>query len=334
MQEAWMDGGGINGSANEKKVEVLVKVVVWMGVLLGLLPPSGFLRCRCPALRDLVAFTMACLCAISPPSIFIFMCMYMFGSRTMMKMSWPVRSIENINVTIMTVSMVLIILGSWTRRNTLFICTARLASFTWPRPSPIMLLAAILQSLLTLSLLFPTVLPAYGDIMIEEHAPRWQVWLCKYALFNCAILIAYPFVAYLTFGLILHYQLVKNNNILRQLLDNDSRLRISGIEIGNEEKLLKIYNTFVDLRKLYKKLVYSQSIGLLGIYIFYLSMIFACLCYMLINFKISDWMYYILPVLIIIIMAKTLLLGHVADVIKDEGQPREHYIQSNLAAVR
>ncbi|MPC34381.1 hypothetical protein E2C01_027768 [Portunus trituberculatus] len=33
MKEAWLDDGGISGSANEEKVEVLVKVVVWMGVL-------------------------------------------------------------------------------------------------------------------------------------------------------------------------------------------------------------------------------------------------------------------------------------------------------------
>ena len=72
MKEAWLDGGSISGSSG-KKVEVLVKTVVWMGILLGLLPPD-VLRCGWPSSRELVAFIMTCLCAISPPSMFVFMC--------------------------------------------------------------------------------------------------------------------------------------------------------------------------------------------------------------------------------------------------------------------
>ena len=233
-------------------------------------------------------------------------------------MPWPMTSIETINITVMFASMILIILSSWTRRNTLFVCTNRLASFTLPRCSPIMPLAGILELLLMLSSVFPNLFQGYAEIMVEQHAPKWQVWLCKYALFHGSLLIAFPSVAYLTFGLILHYQLVQNNNILRKLLNNDSRAWISGLEINTEEELLKIYNTFVDVRQLYKKLVYSQSPGLIGIFTIYLSMIFACLCYVLINMEISSLDKYTMTVLIVIIMTKTLLLGHVADVIKEE----------------
>lgn len=237
----------------------------------------------------------------------------------MMKMLWPMRCIERINITVLNISMILIILGTWTRRSTLSACAIPLASFSWPRPSPIMLLAGILQSLLIFTFLHPDVVQSYGDIMATEHAPKWQVWLYRYALFNCALLTVFPSLVYLTFGLILHYQLVQNNNMLRTFLDNNSRSRVFNVvEIGTAEELFKICNTFMDVRQLYKKLVHSQSVGFLGIHISYLSMIFTCFCYILLNLELTGWGNYFILIFIMTIMTMALLLGHVADVIKDE----------------
>lgn len=68
MRKGWLGGGSNSG---DRKVVVLVECLVWIGVLLGLLPPSGVPRCKWPSPRDLVSITAALLTALAPPSFFV-----------------------------------------------------------------------------------------------------------------------------------------------------------------------------------------------------------------------------------------------------------------------
>ena len=212
-------------------------------------------------------------------------------------------------------SMLLILLGSWNRRNNLFVCARRLTSFTWPRSTCLIQLTGILLPFfMILSFLIDS---TTGNLRFlrQTQAPTWQVWLYIYSVVNFGLMTIFPSITYLTFGLILRYQLAQNNNMLRKLLENVHRSWLPGEEAGIEEELFKVYNTYVSLRQLYKKLVYSQSLGLLGVQILHLTWLFMLISNALIENNLIETRNYSLSISILLL---TLLQGHVADTIKDE----------------
>lgn len=228
---------------------------------------------------------------------------------------WTVEYMENINAILMVVSMILMLLGCWTRRDSFFVCSVRLTSFTWPRTSYITLLTGILLPLFISVWFLPSILNGFGNIFDEEDVPRWHVWLFKYSLVNNALVTAFPSMTYLTFALILRDHLAQNNNSLLKLLENDQRPWLSDLQIDSEEELFKIYNTFVALRQLYKEIVFSQSVSLLGVHVLSLSWLSNTVVFVLNVREANVASEAPLPILILLLM---LLQGHVADAVREE----------------